>query len=79
MTSPQSLEEAIRAAKKVVHSDFTLNKNQDRNALNAEEQAYLTVYTSLWRRLSGLLGSQVIRLMVAIFKAKGKLSKELSQ
>ena len=46
MTSPQSLEDAIRAAKKVVQGDFTLDKNLDRNTLTTEEQGYLTVYNS---------------------------------
>ena len=37
------------------------------------------MYTSQWRQLSGPQGRQVIMLMVAIYKAKGKLSEELSQ
>ena len=46
MTSPQSLEEAIGAAKKAVQGDFTLNKNLNGNSLTTEEQGYLTVYNS---------------------------------
>ena len=79
MTSPQSLGDAIRAVQKVVHGNFTLAQNQDGNALNAEEQSYLTVYNSQWRQLSDPLDNQVIRLMVALYKAKGKTSEELSQ
>ena len=48
MTSPQSVGDTIRAAQRIVHGDFTLTQNQDGNALNTEEQSYLTMYNSQW-------------------------------
>ena len=79
MAPPQNVGEAIRVAQRIVQEDFTLTTNKAGKALLSEEQSYLTIFNSKWRWFSGPLYNQVIWLMVALFKASGKTSEELSK